>query len=211
MGGQGEPDHGRAGASAPAPQPPPFLARGPGSQIPAGGSLREGAGPWRGLRGPEDRGPVACCWVQFGFGPSERGRQLCGLSGLGPRRSGPRQRPAAPGAARGFDALPPPSEMRGGGSCEGVQVPAVRHGLGPAGGRPSGATVRLVDLSSRGATSFRGGFLGKTLARKSGFPREGSRNATRPTRWRTSCLSGPRAPPPGPAACGCPGCWRPPR
>lgn len=85
MGGQGEPDHGRAGASAPAPQPPPFLARGPGSQSPAGGSLREGAGPRRGLQGPEDRGPVACCWVQFGFGPSERGRQLCGLSGLGPR------------------------------------------------------------------------------------------------------------------------------
>ena len=172
-----------------APQRPPFLGRGPGSQSPTGGSLREGKGPRRGLRGPEERGPVACCWVQFGFGPRERGRPLCGLSGLSPTGLG-QQRPAAPGAARWFDALPPPSEM---------------------GAQPSGATVRLVALSSRGATSFRGGFLGKTLARKSGFPREGSRNATRPTRWRASSLSGPRAPPPGPAACGCPGCWRPPR
>ena len=64
-------------------QPPPFLAR-PGSQSPTGGSLREGAGPRRGLRGPEERGPVGCCWVQFGFGPRERGRPLCGLSGLSP-------------------------------------------------------------------------------------------------------------------------------
>lgn len=187
MGGQGEPDHGRARASAPCASASSLLGPGPGSQSPTGGSLREGAGPRRGLRGPEERGAQASCWVQFGFGPSERGRQLCGLSGFSPHGSGPQQRPAVPGAARGFDALPLLPEMREGGPCEGVWVPAVRHGLVWTGGWPSGASVRLVALSSHQATSFRDGFLGKTLARKSRFPRGGSRNATRLTRWRTCC------------------------
>lgn len=48
-------------------------------------------------------------------------------------------------------------------------MPAVHHGLVWTGGRPSGASVSLVALSSRGATSFRDGFLGKTLGRKSRF------------------------------------------
>ncbi|XP_055269255.1 dynein axonemal heavy chain 12 [Moschus berezovskii] len=165
MGGQKEPDHGRARASDPCASASSLLPRGRAPKAPPVGPERRG-GASAGSPGARGKRPTGLLlgsvwvWAQRAGAPAVRSLWVQ------PPQVWVPQRPAVPGAAGGFDALPLLSEMREGGPPEGVRVPAGRHGLLCAGGRPSGcvcggagASVHLVALSSRGATSFRDGFL----------------------------------------------------
>lgn len=134
MGSQGEPDHGRASTpqlfsllpSGPVGRAPKAPQLGPWKKVPGLGGV---SGGQRGCGLGQERDPLASCWAQFGFGPSERGMRP--TVSLGSVPTGPR-----PGRGRqsqvqlvSLDVLELLSELQEGGPRGGVQVPAVLHDL----------------------------------------------------------------------------------
>lgn len=134
MGGQGGPDHGRASTpqlfgllpSGPVGRAPKAPQVGPRKKVPGLGGV---SGGQRGRGLGQERDPLASCWAQSGFGPSERGTRSAVSPGSVP--SGP-----WPGRGRqsqvqlvGLDVLELLAELQEGGPRGGVQVPAVLHDL----------------------------------------------------------------------------------
>lgn len=105
MGGQGGPDHGRASTpqlfgllpSGPVGRAPKAPQVGPRKKVPGLGGV---SGGQRGRGLGQERDPLASCWAQSGFGPSERGTRSA-VSGFSALRPLAWARPAVTGAARG--------------------------------------------------------------------------------------------------------------